>query len=338
MKAVLFPGDARTAIEEREAPEPGPNEVVIQLTRSGVCGTDVHYWHEPASARADRAHVVPGHETVGKVSAAGPGVTRFQVGDRVVAGMLHIGCGHCRVCRSGEFALCPDKEVFGRTLGGSYAEFVRAPDRAIYHLPEEVPDDVAVLVACNLSTAYSALRRGQVGPGDEIAVLGLGGVGLCTVLVAHEWGARITAVDPIESRRDLAAGLGAHTIVSPDELDGMMASGFGVDAALECSGHPAAESQSIQVLNPGGRAVVVGMGGRYDFAAEDLIRRKATLIGTLVCRPDEFYDVLEFARGHVDELRRLLGPTMTIDQVDDALRHAESGGRGKVVFDWTQDR
>ncbi|MPZ52996.1 MAG: alcohol dehydrogenase catalytic domain-containing protein [Acidimicrobiia bacterium] len=336
MKAVLFPGDSHTEIRDIEIPEPGPGEVVVRLTASGVCGTDVHYWHESAESRGDRAGVVPGHESVGVVHAVGPGVTRFEEGHRVVAGMLHIGCGHCKVCRRGEFALCGNKQVFGRTLGGSYAEYVKAPTQAVYRLADDLPDDVAVLAACNLSTAYSALRRADVRRGESLTVFGLGGVGLCTVLIAAEEGVEVVAVDPLAERRAKATALGAAAVLDPEELGAMIArDGFGTDVAIECSGHPAAQKQSIDVLVPGGRTVVVGMGGGYNFIAEEIIGKKATLMGTLVCRPDEFYDVLEFAGGHVDELRTLLGPRITIDSVDEGLRHSQDGGEGKVLFDWT---
>jgi threonine dehydrogenase-like Zn-dependent dehydrogenase len=106
-------------------------------------------------------------------------------------------------------------------------------------------------------------------------------------------------------------------------------------AALECSGHPSAQAACIEVLAPGGRVVVVGMGGQFSFSAETLIRSNVTLVGHLVCKPYEFYDVLSFAALHVDELRGLVGPRLTIEDVDKALEHAQDGGQGKVVFDWT---
>lgn len=337
MRAVLFPGDSHVEHADLPIPEPGPDEVVIQLTASGICGTDVHYWHESAASRADRAKVVPGHESVGVVASVGGGVTRLHAGDRVVAGMLHIGCGHCRVCCAGEFGLCADKQVFGRDLGGSYAEFVKAPARAVYRLPDDMPDDVAVLAACNLSTAYSALRRGAVGVGETIAVFGLGAVGLCAVLVAAERGAHVIAVDPIAVRRERAAALGARWVCGPDELDAVVGNEhLEVTAAIECSGNRAAQQASIDVLAPGGRTVVVGMGGGFSIGSEELIRKKASLIGSLVCRPDEFFEVLEFGAAHVEALQSLVGPRIAIGDVETGLHHADDGGAGKVIFDWSE--
>ncbi|TDE89677.1 hypothetical protein EXU48_19845 [Occultella glacieicola] len=336
MPAVLFPGDAVTLAVEMEPPEPTPGEVLIRLTKSGVCGTDVHYWRETPQQRGHRRDVVPGHEAVGVVDCVGPGVVAFGPGDRVVVGMLHIGCGRCRDCASGNYSHCLDKQVLGRTLHGSYGQYVCVPDRAVYRLPDALTDSVAVMTACNLSTAHSAVRKAALSAGGKVAIFGLGGVGLCALMAAATHGVEVTAIDPIAGRRDMAASLGATLVSDPEDFHASLAAGHtrGYDATIECSGHPGAQADSIRALVPGGRSVVVGGGGRFTFRAEELLARELTLVGSSVCPADLFYDVLDFAATHHRELEGLLGPTFGITDAEQALRHSADGGIGKPIFDW----
>lgn len=334
MKAVLFPGDGEAELVELTTPVPGAGEVLIRLRRSGVCGTDVHYWHETPEERGPRRSVVPGHEVVGVVDAVGAGVEALHAGDRVVVGMLHIGCGRCRYCAAGLYSHCPDKEVVGRTLHGSYGEFVCVPERAVYRLPDLLSDEVAVLVACNLPTAYSALAKTDLRAGDRVAVLGLGAVGLCAVLVAASFGLAVIAVDPVVSRRARATELGAASVSDPAEFH-TAATDENVDAVIECSGHRQAQADAIAALGPGGRVVVVGMGGQYSFTAGDLASKEAVLMGSAVCPADRYYEVLDFAVAHRSELETLLGPSFTIAEAVNALQHSASAADGKPVFAWT---
>lgn len=336
MKSVLFPGDSQTRTIETTTPTPGPGQVLIRLTASGVCGTDVHYWHESPDQRGERAAMTPGHEAVGHIAGLGEGVTGFREDDRVVVGLLHVGCGTCAACYEGEDALCPDKEVFGRTLHGSYAEYVVAPTRAVFHLPDDVSDGAAVVVACNLATGYAACERAGLRRGERVLVFGLGGVGLCAVLAASAaFGAEVLAIDPVEARRDHALTLGATEALSPEQLATRKDSDAGTGSvALECSGNPSAQRDALATLRPGGRLVVVGMGGMYEFVAEEVIGRKLTAMGSLVSRPQDFLSALKFARDHVSELESMVGPKLGIDHVDEAIDHMDQHAGGKVVFEW----
>lgn len=339
MRAVLFPGHSRTEMVNIVPPTPSGGEILIRLTASGVCGTDVHYWHQSAGERGPRGAIVPGHEAVGVTAAVGEGVHGFAEGDRVVCGMLHIGCGQCRVCARGNFTYCPDKEVLGRTLHGSYGEYICVPAQAVFPLPGQLSDSAAVLAACNLATAYSAFSRTRVLPRERMAVFGLGGVGLSAVIVGGHFATDVIAIDPVAQRRDKALSLGAWRAYHPDEYAQLLREGMSdviVSGALECSGHPKAQIAAIDALEPGGGAVLVGMGGRLDFAPELLIAKGATLTGSSVCRRDEFFSVLDVAETHQMSIESLFGPRLSIDEVDDALEHTASHSPGKVLFEWSE--
>lgn len=337
LKAVLFPGDSTTSLVHIDRPTPTDDDVLVRLLASGVCGTDVHYWHESPSARGTRRSIVPGHEAVGVVEAVGPATERTSPGDHVVVGMLHIGCGWCAACAAGNWVHCPQKDVLGRTLHGSYGEFVCVPERAIYKLPQGLQYSVAVLAACNLATAFSAVKKARIRPSERLIVFGLGAVGLSAVLVGAQSALEVLAVDPIAERRAKAVALGATWSLHPDEFTEEVEHRWGAVAAgavLECSGQPTAQHAAIEALAPGGRAILVAMGGRFDFPPERLIAMELTLTGSAVCRPDDFYAVLAFASKHQDALASLLGPTLVIDQAQEGLKHSASGGSGKVVFTW----
>lgn len=335
MKAALFPGDSVAKVVEVERPDPGHGEVLIRLTRSSVCGTDVHYWHQSPEERGPRRNVVPGHEAVGIVEDTGTAVTRVERGDRVVVGMLHIGCGQCRSCAGGDYVYCDRKDILGKTLHGSYGEYVCVPARAVYRLADDLSDTVAVLAACNLATAFSALRKGTLRVGGRLAVFGLGGVGLSAVLVGVSSAVEVVAIDPVAERRTKAMALGASRAFDPDEFNEILKRGDQrIEIAFESSGHPTGQASALQALAPGGQVLVVGIGGQFSFPPGAITAKELTISGSAVCRPDEFYDVLEYARGKQGELSSMIGPTYTIDQVEDALQHASGRGEGKALFEW----
>jgi len=337
MQAILFPGNAETSLVTLDRPAPAPDGVLVRLTASGVCGTDVHYWHETPQQRGRRRHVVPGHEVVGVIEECGSGVAGLARGDRVVVGMLHIGCGQCRHCAAGRHAHCPDKDILGRTLHGSYGEFVAAPARAVYHLPDALPDEIAVLAACNLSTSFAAVRKTQLRAGQRLVVLGLGGVGLCAVLTAAGAGLEVVSVDPITARRETALRLGAAQAFDPEEFAALLADdrdAARAEATVECSGNRSAQQIAIDALGPGGRAVVVGGGGGFAFPADRLLGREITIQGTSVCPADLFHEVLDLATARQNELTALLGPRFTIEQAAQALQHSAAGREGKPLFGW----
>src|ERR1700686_417938 len=217
MRAVTFQAPGVVSVEERPEPEPiDPEDAVVRVEATGVCGSDLHIFH-------GRVQVEPGftigHEYVGTVVATGDAVTRVSVGDRVL-GCFHTACGSCFFCRRGEYQRCVQSRTFGHgaTLGslqGTQAEMALVPraDLVLRRVPEGMSSDTALFAGDVMGTGFHAVDASGLRPGDVAAVLGLGPVGLCSVQAARAAGAaHVFAVDTVPERLDAAASFGAEPL------------------------------------------------------------------------------------------------------------------------------
>ena len=287
-------------------PVAGPGEVVVDVLATGVCRSDVHGWR---GTDVDIAcpHV-GGHEFVGRVVAAGPGVERVAVGQRVVAPFV-CGCGACEPCRSGNPQVCVRQQQPGFTMWGSFAERCRIPfaDHNAVVVPASVDDASAALVGCRVSTAHRALERGRLRDGEVLAVHGCGGVGLATIALGRAIGARVIAIDIDQGALELAAALGADTTVrveadGTDAGDRVRALG-GAHVSVDCLGGGAVASASIASLRPLGRHVQVGLfpGPTAELPISRVVRDELEVLGVhgqAAARFGPIFDLIE--RGRLD--------------------------------------
>jgi 2-desacetyl-2-hydroxyethyl bacteriochlorophyllide A dehydrogenase len=268
MQAVTFhaPGDVR--LEERPEPEPvARDDAVVRVEATGVCGSDLHIYH-------GRVEIEPGftlgHEFVGTVVAAGDGVDRVAEGDRVL-GCYCSACGSCFFCRRGDYHKCDDGRVFGhgRTLGslqGAQAELVLVPhaDLTLRRVPEGMSDDAALFAGDVMGTGYHAVADAGVQPGDSVAVLGLGPVGLCAVQAAKAAGAAaVIAIDSVADRLGVAEAFGAQPVHltedDPRAAVKLATAGRGVDVAVDAVGHPDALELACRVTRKAGVVSAIGV-------------------------------------------------------------------------------
>lgn len=254
-------------VEHRaDLPEPEveqPTDAVVRVRLAGLCGSDLHPY---LGREAVRYGVVPGHEVVGEIAAVGAEVGRFEVGDRVVVPFT-TSCGACPACVRGLSSRCRHGQLFGYgpsddadapALQGGQAEMVRVPlaDGTLVAVPDGLRDPDALLLADNAPTGWYAAERAAIVPGEPVAVVGLGAVGLCALaMVRFLGGRRILAVDPVEGRRARAAELGAETR-APDELDEEAGS---IAAVIEAVGSLAAQRLAVDLLRPGGTLSVISV-------------------------------------------------------------------------------
>jgi 2-desacetyl-2-hydroxyethyl bacteriochlorophyllide A dehydrogenase len=240
---------------------------VIRIDATGVCGSDLHIYH-------GRVKIEPGftmgHEYVGTVLEAGPGVTRVGTGDRVL-GTFHTACGACFFCMRGAFHKCDDMRVFGHgkvlgSLQGTQAERALIPhaNMTLRKVPDAVADDVALFAGDVMGTGYHAVSESDVEPGDSVAVLGLGPVGLCAVQVAVAAGAApVLAIDSVSQRLELARSFGAVPVHltddDPRETVKRATAGRGVDAAIDAVGHPDVLELAIRLARKAGVVVAIGV-------------------------------------------------------------------------------
>src|SRR3989440_3522736 len=259
MRAVTFQEPGRIALEERPEPEPiAPDDAVVRVEASGICGSDLHIYH-------GRVQIEPGftigHEYVGTVAAAGD-QANFAEGDRVL-GTFHTACGTCFFCRKGIYQKCDEARVFGhgKTLGslqGTQAELALVPraNMTLRRVPEGLSDGAALFAGDVMGTGYHAVVAAGLKPGDTCAVIGLGPVGLCAVMAARAAGAaHVLAVDTVNDRLETARSLGAQPVHATEEdprrAVKAISEGRGVDVAVEAVGHPDALASAIQLARKG---------------------------------------------------------------------------------------
>jgi len=272
MQAVVFHGPEDVRVEEIPRPEiEEPDDVVLRVDRAAICGTDLHPYH--GRLEMEEGFVL-GHEYLGTIEAKGDGVTQFEEGERAV-GSFFVACGNCWFCRRGAFMKCIMIRVFGMgmvmgDLPGAQAQYVRVPeaDLTLRKIPQNgvaaIGDEDILFVGDILATGYDAIRKTDMRPGDFVAVIGCGPVGLCTIMAAHALGAgTVVAVDMVPDRLKLAESLGAIA-VNPQETDPAdvvldATEWRGADLVIDAVGHESALAAAFPLVRMGGTISMPGM-------------------------------------------------------------------------------
>jgi 2-desacetyl-2-hydroxyethyl bacteriochlorophyllide A dehydrogenase len=268
MRAVTYQSPGEVRVEEKPDPEVGsPDEAVVRVEATGVCGSDLHLYH--GRIKIEQGFTL-GHEYVGTVVAAGDGVTSVKEGDRVLGAFL-TACGECFFCRRGLFHKCDRGRVFGHgsTLGslqGAQADLLLVPraDMTLRPVPDGLSDEVALFAGDVMGTGYHAVQALELEPGGSVAVLGLGPVGLCAVQVAKAAGAEtVLAVDSVEDRLRMAESFGAQPLhLSEDDVRGAVkeaTEGRGVDGVVDAVGHPEALDMACRLARKAGVVSATGV-------------------------------------------------------------------------------
>ncbi|WP_137700333.1 zinc-dependent alcohol dehydrogenase family protein [Marimonas lutisalis] len=264
MKAAQLTG-WRKPLEIADLPDPvaGEGGVVLKTLACGVCRSDWHAW-VGADPDVHLPHV-PGHEFCGEVVEVGKGVSRWRVGDRVIAPFI-LACGQCPDCAAGHQTICANQAVPGFTIPGAFAEAIAVPhaDHNLTALPESIAPALAAGLGCRVTTAWHALT-GRVGlqAGEWLAVFGGGGVGTAALLLGRALGARVVVIDVVDEKLDYARKLGADAVVNAARTDPAAAvreiTGGGADVALEALGAEVTVVGAVKSLRKLGRMVMVGM-------------------------------------------------------------------------------
>ena len=276
MKALVYHGPGEKAWEEAPDPEIiDPTDVIVQVDTTTICGTDLHILKGDVPAVTDGR--ILGHEGVGTITEVGQAVSKLAVGDRVIISCI-TSCGSCSYCHQQLPAHCLDDEgtsgigwIFGHLINGTQADYARVPfaDSSLHKLPEGVSDEAALMLSDILPTGFEiGVRNGRVKPGDVVAVIGAGPVGLAAMMTAGLYGAsRIIAIDLDGNRVEQAKGFGATDGVNSgaaswrDEVLAMT-DGLGVDVAIEAVGVPATFEMATELIRPGGTVANIGVHGR----------------------------------------------------------------------------
>ena len=312
---------------ELPEPEPGPGEVVVKVRAAGLCHSDLHILDEDWPGATERTPLTMGHEGAGDVHSVGEGVTSVSVGDRVaVYGAWP--CGTCVTCRSGKTSICPDRGQTGIGLDGSFADYVLAREVGVVRIPDGVSYEMAAVATDAVITPYHALITvGRIEPGEEVAVIGLGGLGLNGVQIAAARGARVIAVDPVESKRAAALERGAAEAL-PDlsPIQGR------ADMVVDFVGAETTLLAAQMAVRAGGRVVVVGLGPMMaQFIPIKLVVAETALLGSYWGTREELVECLDMiATGKVVPIVES-HPLDTVNEQVDRLRAGQVLGRVVLV-------
>ena len=343
MKA-LYKADAGPGLtlSERPEPTPGHNDVKIQVSRTGICGTDLHIeaWDAWAAGAID-APLVPGHEFSGHIVEIGQDVTTVAMGD-MVSGEGHVVCGHCRNCRAGRRHLCIHTSSLGVNRDGAFAEFVVIPESNVWRHPPGIDPDLAAIFDPLGNAVHTALSFPLVG--EDVLITGAGPIGLMAAAVARHVGARfIVMTDVNDARLELAKGLGVdltvnvatERVAAAQQRLGM-AEGF--DVGLEMSGSPGALPEMIDNLNHGAHLAVLGLPSKP--ITLDWVKVVTHMITIKGIYGREMFETWYTMNAMVTtglDVSPVITDRFPASSWEEAFAVARKGDGGKVVINWDEE-
>lgn len=328
-------------MEEVPVPECGHNDVLIKVTKTAICGTDVHIYNwDSWSQQTIPVPMVVGHEFVGTIEKMGGEVQGLALGDRVSA-EGHVTCGHCRNCRAGKRHLCRNTIGVGVNRPGCFAEYVCVPAVNVFKVDDSISDDMAAIFDPLGNAVHTALSFDLVG--EDVLITGAGPIGMMAVAVARHAGARhIVITDINDYRLDLAGKMGAtRTVnVTKEKLEDVMAElGMteGFDVGLEMSGSPAAFSEMLDKMNHGGNIALLGILPDNTAIDWNQVVFKGLKLKGIYGREmfETWYKMASMLQSSLD-----VTPAIThhfkIDDFQKGFDVMRSGQSGKVILDWTK--
>ncbi|MBO9445156.1 zinc-dependent alcohol dehydrogenase family protein [Ruegeria sp. R14_0] len=308
-------------------PEPAEDGVVVRVLACGVCRSDWHAWS--GSDPDVVLPMTPGHEYCGEVVAVGPRVSRWKVGDRVIAPFI-LACGHCPDCAQGHQTICADQVVPGFTCDGAFAEYIAVAhaDANLTALPDTLAPEIAAALGCRVTTAWQALvGRAQLQGGEWLAVYGGGGVGISTLLLGKALGARVVVVDIADDKLAYAKSLGADAVVNAATDDAPQAvkdiTGGGAHVAIEALGIETTTVASLKSLRKLGRMVQIGMPtgdhAEMSLPMDVLYSGQLAVYGTRGMPSWRYPSLISLISGGSVDLSPLVTRKITLNQVSDEL-------------------
>lgn len=330
--AVLEQFGPSLSVQEVAKPQPGADDVLLQVEACGVCHSDLHVAEgdQPPLKAVTKPRLIPGHEVVGRVVELGANVKHLALGDRVGVAWLHATCGECPPCLEGRENLCRKAVITGVMVDGGYAQYMVARASHALKVPDSLTPEAAAPLFCAGLTVYRALKNAEVARGQKVAIFGVGGLGHLAVQIAKAWGAEVIALDLDPAKLDLARQLGADQALdagSADDIKALRKQG-GVHVAVVTSAAKAAYDTAFRCLRPAGILSVVGLPAEpLTFPALSLVGIEAKVIGSSVGTRDDMRAVLDLAAS--GQLRCLteVQPLAEVNAVFERMRRGQINGR-----------
>jgi threonine 3-dehydrogenase len=340
MLAVVKPEAAPGAeIREVKIPTFGRTDVLVKVKVASICGTDLHIYQWDRWAQG-RIHppLIPGHEFCGEVVAYGDEVTSVKAGDFVSAEM-HVACGKCLLCRTGEAHICQNVKIIGVDADGAFAEYVVIPESNILKLDPEIPMEYASILD-PLGNAVHTVLAGEVA-GRTIAITGCGPIGLFAIAVARAVGAaQVIAIEVNEYRRKVAKEMKADLVLDPSKenvraIVAERTDGLGVDAVLEMAGHPDAIRTSFDIVRRGGRVSLLGLTSKpilLNFS-EDIIFKGITIQGINGRRMYQtWFQMTALLKAGKLDLHPVITDRIGIREFPKAMERLKTGAASKILM------
>lgn len=329
MKALRFTGGGAMELAERPMPEARDDWVVVRVTASGICGTDLELLLPHPSA------VTPGHEGVGVVHAV-DAARSVRPGQRVMID-CHVTCRRCAHCAAGDEIFCPELRAIGFDLDGTDAEYVAVPEASLRPLPDDISDEAGLLIGDALGTPYHAVKKADIRPGDFVGVWGVGPLGTMAAFCAGRLGARVIAVDTNPGRLARARQYGAAWTVDAgreraEEAIRDITGGRMLRSAIQCTPSGDAVAAALRCLGLRGILVQVGVVSRAELALYSLLNeRELTIRASRNFNAHELPELLDLARA-CPELDRLVTHRFPLERAAEAFACAAAGTGLKVAL------
>lgn len=331
MQAIIFPTAESIAVEQVSDPACGPEEVIVQVATAGICGTDVHIYRNEYMSDFP---LIPGHEFVGRVVEVGKEVTDFRVGDRVAVDP-NLYCGRCYFCRNQQANHCLNWEGVGITRSGGFAQYVAAPSKACYRVPDSLSDGEGAFIE-PLACVVHALSRFRVWPGAEVLIFGAGPMGLLLVQALRFSGAsQAVVVEKQLDRLALASQLGATATVAagPDQTETLKAlAPYGFAVVIDATGVPAVIEQAFKFLKPRGQYLQFGvtpMEASITLRPYDVFRHDWSIIGSFaLCYT--FEPAIAWLANGVINVKPLISHTVPLADFSEVFHQFAAGKTLKV--------
>jgi len=326
-------------MEEVAKPEVGPNDVLIKVRKTGICGTDIHIYNwDEWSQRTIKTPMHIGHEFMGEVAAIGSEVTGFKIGQRV-SGEGHITCGNCRNCRAGKRHLCRNTVGLGVNRIGCFAEFVALPAFNVFPVPDAISDEIASFFDPLGNAVHTALSFDLVG--EDVLITGAGPIGVMAAAICRHVGARhVVLTDVNEYRLSLGKKLGATRTVNVAQEDlkkvmGELGMTEGFDVGLEMSGNGAAFKQMLTTMNHGGRVAILGIPPTEVSIDWNMVIFKGLILKGVYGREmfETWYKMRSMLQSGLD-ISAAVTHRYAANDFKEAFEVMRTGQSGKVVLDW----
>lgn len=345
MQAAYLPGNSTVVLKEVEVPVPGHGEVLIKMKSSTICGSDIRAIYREHLGKGPEGYQnkICGHEPSGQIVKCGPGLRRFKEGDRVI--VYHIsGCGLCNDCRRGYMISCtsPYRRAYGWQRDGGMAEYLLAEEKDLVLLPDSLTYTDGAQIACGFGTVYEGLEKIGISGNDAVLVVGLGPVGLASLMLAKAMGAnKLIGVDTVQERLDIAKEKCLADAVFLSDADALkkiqdLTGGNGVERAVDCSGNTYGRQLAVRATRKWGKIVLIGEGGTMELnPSPDLIHEQKAVYGswvTNIWRMEELVERIVRWNIHPEDL---VTHRFKLDRVSEAFALMAEGKCGKVavVFD-----